>query len=173
MPRSIPRHWLVLAIATGVPAGVGAFTFYYAEGASYLSSDPQACVNCHIMRSEFDAWQTASHRAAATCVDCHLPHDFPRKYVGKALNGFNHSKAFTFQDFPEPIRITPRNAAYLQENCLRCHGALAHDLVAGGTRGDGFRCVHCHASVGHGEPVGLGGPDRGEQGERARGRERW
>ena len=166
-------RWLVLAAAGGVLVGVSGFTFVYAEGGSYLSNDPRACVNCHIMRSQFDAWQGASHRAAATCADCHLPHEFPQKYVMKALNGFNHSKAFTLQNFPEPIRITPRNAYYLQENCVRCHGSLAHDLVAEGTSGgQEIECAHCHSAVGHGEPVGLGGADRGEQRELARGRER-
>jgi cytochrome c nitrite reductase small subunit len=159
-------HWLAVSIAAGIPLGLGASTFLYAEGASYLSSDPAACANCHIMRRELDSWQKASHHGAARCVDCHLPHDLVGKYVAKAVNGFNHSKAFTLQDFPEPIRITPRNADILQDNCLRCHGPLVHELAASATaQGDENRCVHCHVSVGHGEPLGLGGPDRGEQEE--------
>ena len=48
---------LLLALLAGVLMGVGAFTFLYAEGFSYLSSDPQACVNCHIMRPQYDSWQ--------------------------------------------------------------------------------------------------------------------
>jgi cytochrome c nitrite reductase small subunit len=156
-------QWTLVAVLFGVLLGLGLFTFGYAEGASYLSTDPKACVNCHIMRSEYDAWQKASHHGVATCVDCHLPATLPEKYLAKALNGWNHSKAFTLQDFPEPIRITPRNADLLQENCLRCHGDLVHDLLTGRQgEADALRCVHCHASVGHGEPVGLGGPDRGE-----------
>ncbi len=65
---------LLLAALVGVLCGVGAYTFYYAKGASYLSNDPQACVNCHIMREQFDSWQKSSHHAAATCNDCHVPH---------------------------------------------------------------------------------------------------
>jgi cytochrome c nitrite reductase small subunit len=83
--------------------------------------------------------------------------------MAKGVNGFNHSRGFTFQDFHEPILITPANAAILQENCLRCHGELVHELVAGATRDPrSIQCVHCHRDVGHGEPLGLGGPDRGE-----------
>ena len=37
---------LLLAVLVGVPVGVGAFTFVYAKGFSYLSTDPRACVNC-------------------------------------------------------------------------------------------------------------------------------
>jgi hypothetical protein len=28
---------------------------------------------------------------------------------------------------------------------------------------DEVQCVHCHSSVGHGETVGLGGPERAEE----------
>lgn len=156
------------ATLVGIALGIGAFTFHYAEGSSYLSTDPKACVNCHIMQPQYDAWQKASHRAVAGCVDCHLPHDFVGKYIAKMENGWNHSKAFTLQDFPEPIRITEKNARILQENCLRCHDAFVHDQVAGATTDpDAIRCVHCHRDVGHGETVGLGGPDRGEARERS------
>jgi cytochrome c nitrite reductase small subunit len=36
---------LLIACRLGIPAGVGAFTFVYAKGFSYLSTDPRACVN--------------------------------------------------------------------------------------------------------------------------------
>jgi cytochrome c nitrite reductase small subunit len=154
----------------GVAIGLSAFGLHYAEGLSYLSDRSEACANCHIMQPQFDAWQKASHHGVATCGDCHLPASGLRKYWAKAVNGYHHSKAFTFQDFPEPIRITPRNAALLEENCLRCHAGLVHDQVAGsalsGDRDerDTLRCVHCHRSVGHGEAVGLGGAPRDDEG---------
>ena len=161
----------LLAILFGAALGVSAFTFRYAEGASYLSTDPAACMNCHIMRSQYDSWQKASHHTMATCVDCHLPASGLRKWIAKATHGYRHSKAFTLQDFAEPIRITPGDAVLVQENCLRCHGELVHDLVAGATTSrDAIQCVHCHRDAGHGETAGLGGRDRGEiheQSERA------
>ncbi|MBS0395275.1 MAG: cytochrome c nitrite reductase small subunit [Proteobacteria bacterium] len=157
------RLLLVLAVLTGALVGAGAGTLYEARAFSYLSSDPKVCVNCHIMQPQYDSWLRASHHAVAGCGDCHLPHDFLGKWFVKALNGYHHSKAFTFQDFHEPIIIKPRNARVLQANCLRCHGDLVHDLLAtrdAARSGDELRCVHCHASAGHGETVGLGGPDR-------------
>ena len=39
-----------LASLLGVLVGVGGFTGHYAEGLSYFSKDPAACMNCHIMR---------------------------------------------------------------------------------------------------------------------------
>lgn len=148
----------LLFVLTGVLIGVGGFTFNYAEGLSYLSTDPEACMNCHIMRPQYDSWLKSSHHAVAVCVDCHLPHDFAGKYMAKAENGYHHSVGFTFQNFHEPIMIKPKNARILEENCLRCHGDLTHELMIGtsGREGD-LQCTHCHQSAGHGDRAGLGG----------------
>ena len=111
------------------------------------------------MQSQYDSWQKASHHTVATCNDCHLPHGFVAKYLAKAENGYNHSRGFTLQDFPEPIRITEKNADILQENCLYCHEQIVHGLVRSATvADDAVHCIHCHRDVGHGEQVGLGGP---------------
>mgnify|MGYP000306631874 CR=1 FL=1 len=141
---------LAMALTLGVFIGVGAYTFSYGEGFSYLSTDPRACVNCHIMRDQYDSWQKSSHHAAAKCIDCHLPHDFVGKYIAKADNGWRHSWAFTFQDFHEPIRITPRNARILQNNCVSCHEGIVHQMAGGVAGIEAMSCVHCHANVGHG-----------------------
>lgn len=145
-------HWMpfILCVAVGIFLGVGLYTFHYAKGTSYLSNDPRTCVNCHIMQDHFDSWVKASHHKAATCNDCHIPHQFPKKYFIKALNGWNHSKAFTLQDFPEPIRITRGNLDVVQKNCLHCHDILLSEIVGHqGEQKDALRCVECHRSVGH------------------------
>lgn len=142
---------IALAVTFGVMVGLGLFTFRYAEGMSYFSTDPRACANCHIMNDQYASWTKAPHHGAATCVDCHLPHDFVGKYLAKASNGYHHSKGFTFEDFHEPIQIKPKNAAILQAACLRCHGDFVHDIVSGATTDrDAVTCVHCHRGVGHG-----------------------
>jgi cytochrome c nitrite reductase small subunit len=144
---------LILAALVGVVLGLGGYTFVYAEGLSYFSPDPKACVNCHIMRDQYDGWQKASHHIAATCNDCHIPHDFVGKYTVKARNGFWHSYYFTFQNFHEPIQISAGNAAVLQENCITCHASLTYDIRTLGSAGEpSNNCVRCHASVGHGSP---------------------
>jgi cytochrome c nitrite reductase small subunit len=155
------KNNVLLAILLGLMIGLGGFTFNYGEGLSYFSKDPEACTNCHIMEPQFDSWQKASHHVAATCVECHLPHDFIDKYISKAENGWNHSKAFTLQDFHEPISITWRNSRILQKNCIECHNRMVENVVHGSTSArDAVSCVHCHRNVGHGEPAGLGGPLR-------------
>ena len=142
---------LIVAILSGAIAGTGLFTFRYAEGLSYFSTDPKACANCHIMNDQYDSWTKASHHAAARCVDCHLPHALIPKLVAKADNGWHHSKGFTLEDFHEPIMIKERNAKILQKNCLFCHEDFVHSIVAGSTTADeAVSCLHCHRHVGHG-----------------------
>jgi cytochrome c nitrite reductase small subunit len=142
--------WL-LSVLLGILIGTGGYTFYYARGASYLSNDPQACVNCHVMRSEYDSWQKASHHAFATCNDCHTPHDFFNKWLAKGSNGYHHSLAFTLWNFQDPIRIKQANTAVLNANCLYCHrefvsGITAHRVI----NDEELYCIRCHDNVGHG-----------------------
>ncbi|MEZ4220410.1 MAG: cytochrome c nitrite reductase small subunit [Polyangiaceae bacterium] len=159
-----------LVVAVGVALGVGLHTFRYAEGLSYLRTNPEACANCHIMQTQFDGWQKASHHSVAVCVDCHLPHEFVPKYVAKLENGWRHGEKFTAQSFQEPIRLQPAGERILEANCRRCHDAIVRDsfgeihgsgLLPNATDDASFRCVHCHATVGHGERALIGGP-RGE-----------
>ena len=145
-------RWLpaCCCLAMGVFIGIGSFTFHYAEGLSYLSGEPETCINCHVMQEHYDSWLKASHRTAATCNDCHVPPTFPEKYLVKGLNGWNHSKGFTLQNYPEPIRIRPFNLVVLQHNCIECHSVLVSEMVGHldvqlGTA----RCTDCHRSVGH------------------------
>jgi cytochrome c nitrite reductase small subunit len=139
---------LVVVAVIGGLAGMGTFTFIYAEGYSYFSDDPQSCVNCHVMRDVYDRWSHGSHRTVAVCNDCHSPHRYPDAYIIKAINGWNHSVAFTTGDFPEPIQVTQLNVDVALENCIYCHG----DLVVGMESHAGEEptdCLRCHAGVGH------------------------
>ncbi len=142
---------LFLAIAFGVIAGLGVFTFHYAQGLSYFSADPRACMNCHIMNDQYNSWTKSSHHAVATCVQCHLPQSGLSKWIAKASNGYHHSKGFTLEDFSEPILIKEGNKEILRENCVTCHQEMTHELEsgAGGQLGK-LNCLHCHAKVGHG-----------------------
>ncbi|MBI4550184.1 MAG: cytochrome c nitrite reductase small subunit [Candidatus Omnitrophica bacterium] len=146
------RKWAGLAVCAGFGmfAGVGGYTFHYAKGTSYLSNDPRACVNCHVMQENYDSWAKSSHHFAASCNDCHIPHAFPQKYIAKMRNGWNHSKAFTLGNFPDPIRITPVNREILENNCLHCHENLVGDIAGHGEKPGGrIQCVSCHRAVGH------------------------
>lgn len=140
---------IAIAVLFGMFGGVGAFTFGYGKGASYLTNDPVACANCHVMQSKYDSWQKSGHRHVAVCNDCHLPHTFVGKWVTKADNGFFHSLAFTTGDFHEPIQIKPRNRRVTQSACLHCHEDFVNHMLPVKPGGDMLLCIHCHGDAGH------------------------
>jgi cytochrome c nitrite reductase small subunit len=140
---------LVLAVAIGLVIGIGGYAFLYAKGISYLTDNPAACANCHIMREHYDGWIKSSHHAVAVCNDCHTPEGFMRKYITKASNGFWHSFAFTTGRFPEPLRIKPHNREVAEQACRTCHRDIA-EAIEGPHHGAGtLSCARCHSSAGH------------------------
>lgn len=147
---------MVVAICLGLLVGIGGYTFVYARGYSYLTNDPAACVNCHVMRDHFAAWTRSSHANVATCNDCHTPPGTIAKYVTKAENGFWHSFYFTTGDYPDPLRITARNQAVTERACRKCHDELTESIeplraslrpIAG--HDSRTSCIRCHDRVGH------------------------
>ncbi len=139
---------VILGVSVGTLAGAGAYTFVYARGASYLTDDPAACGNCHVMRDHLEGWTRSSHHAVAVCNDCHAPHTLAGKYATKAINGFNHSLAFTTGRFPDPIRITPMNRAITEQACRHCHAAITA-MIDARPGAEAVSCVRCHDGVGH------------------------
>ncbi len=143
---------VVLGVLIGAPLGLAGYTFVYARGYSYMTNDPAACNNCHVMREQYDGWIKGSHRAVATCNDCHTPHEPIGKLLTKASNGWHHSVAFTSGEFAEPIRIKAHNLAVTEQACRYCHGDIvqAIDAHASADSGPNPRgCVTCHREVGH------------------------
>src|SRR5262245_316744 len=110
----------------GILLGLGLYTFVYAKGYAYLTNDPAACANCHVMQDFYAAWMKSGHRAVATCNDCHTPHNLIGKYANKAANGFLHSFAFTTGWYPENIQIKPFNHRITESACKTCHRELTY-----------------------------------------------
>ena len=167
---------LLLAVLLGTVVGIGGYTFVYAKGYSYLTDDPGACANCHVMLPQYQSWSRSAHRGVAGCNDCHTPRGFFAKYGVKALNGFNHSLAFTTGAFPDPLQIKPHNRVIAENACRECHADIVAAIdplgsedaveirrgVAGapvasrpqihdGTVASESRetCIRCHTYVGH------------------------
>lgn len=140
---------IILGMAVGIVVGLGGYTFLYAKGASYLTDNPAACANCHIMQDHYNGWVKASHRAVAGCNDCHTPPGFIAKYLTKASNGFWHSFGFTTGLFPEPLRITPRNRAITEQACRTCHHSIVEAIDGFHQTGGALSCIRCHHQVGH------------------------
>ena len=151
--QHVPRTLILIAVAlASLVAGLGAFTFTHAKGWSYLSKDPKSCINCHVMNPQWDSWQHSSHKNVADCITCHMPHTFVNKWYTKALNGWNHGKAFTTGNIPEPMVITKRNKEIVLENCVECHKTTVSTMHVSMSRkheADEPTCTTCHGNVGH------------------------
>lgn len=140
---------ILIGAVFGAAFGIGGYTFVYAKGGSYMTNDPAACANCHIMETQYSGWLKSPHRAAAVCNDCHTPHSLIPKYAVKAENGFWHSYGFTTGDFHEPIQIKAKSRRITEANCRRCHGALTQAIEGPHRAGQEMSCIRCHSDVGH------------------------
>jgi cytochrome c nitrite reductase small subunit len=141
---------ILLGSVIGIAAGTALYTFVYAKGSSYLTNDPKACANCHVMQEYYDAWSRGPHRSVAVCNDCHTPHSPIPKYATKAANGWHHSSAFTSGNFPDNLHIRSHNLEITEHACRRCHEPVVTAIDApAGHANPAISCVRCHASVGH------------------------
>ena len=158
-----PTRWrLPVVLAAGAFVGLGLVAFHVGNATSYLSDDPKACMNCHVMAPQYATWERGSHARVAVCNDCHVPHDNPvRKYAFKAMDGTRHSFMFTFRMEPQVIRIHDAGTAVVQENCIRCHSALTRNIkermvtLDAQQHGGGKLCWECHRETPHGRVSSL------------------
>ncbi|MDF1880593.1 cytochrome c nitrite reductase small subunit [Sulfurimonas sp. MAG313] len=142
-----------------------AYMVYLSKATSYLSKDPKACINCHVMNTQYATWQHSSHARDVTCVQCHLPTDgFISKYIAKSRDGFNHTIAFTFDTYDHAIKISEDGAKRVQRNCITCHKSLASTMASNANKYHSFddenvengrRCWSCHRDVPHGRVRAL------------------
>ncbi len=150
----LPFRWRLLAFAlAGVAAGLGLWTARMANAASYLSDDPAACINCHVMTDAYASWERGSHGRVAGCNDCHVPHTNPIAMAAfKARDGMRHASMFTLRLEPQVLRLSDGARPVVQENCLRCHGELFVGIRLPGV--DERPCWDCHENI-HGAARSL------------------
>ncbi|MFA6469184.1 MAG: cytochrome c nitrite reductase small subunit [Bacteroidota bacterium] len=158
-----PRRWrFPVVIAVGTLSGLGFLTLYVGNATSYLSDDPRACMNCHVMAPQFATWERSSHVRVTVCNDCHVPHNNVfNKYLFKAMDGTRHSFMFTFRMEPQVIHIHDAGAAVVQQNCIRCHSSLTQNVkerfvTLDEQKHDGGKlCWECHRETPHGRVNSL------------------
>ena len=157
---------MIAIIAFIIAAIFFVYMAYIAKAWSYLSKDPKACINCHVMNTQYATWQHSAHGVAnVTCVECHLPTDsFFNKYKAKAIDGWNHTLAFTFNTYDPAIKISDDGARRVQDNCISCHSSLTSGIAANADKYHNFRqpyvengrkCWDCHKSTPHGKVRGT------------------
>lgn len=144
----------------GITLGMIIYTAKISKAHSYLSKDPKACINCHVMNTQYATWQHSSHKDVG-CIECHLPTDsIVEKYAAKAIDGWNHSLAFTLGTYDPAIKISDYGAKRVQKNCKSCHEQLTSTLEKNHFANHHFgnsedqderKCWSCHKSVPHGK----------------------
>ena len=157
-----PKWRLPVFLTFGVLVGLFISFVHNTGGTSYLSSDPEVCLNCHIMTPEYMGWLHGSHKTSAVCVDCHLPHNnFVNKWVTKGETGMRHLYVWTTQTEPQVIRAIDSSKDGIAANCLRCHADLMDTtkLVRTSMKtvkaDDNKLCWDCHRETGHGKMSNL------------------
>jgi cytochrome c nitrite reductase small subunit len=154
-----PKTWQIpVILLLGGLVGIGATAFKVSNASSYLSDDPRACVNCHVMTPQYATWEHSSHRERASCNDCHVPHDNVfNKYYFKAKDGARHATIFTLRTDPQVIRIKEAGKGVVQQNCIRCHTNQVNPVSASNVTGHNYKlgegplCWDCHVEVPHGK----------------------
>ncbi len=154
-----PPEWRVpLILVAGMGAGLGLLVIYISNATSYMGDAPATCINCHIMDSAYSGWKKSSHGRFATCNDCHVPHSsLAAKYAFKAMDGMRHSAIFTMYAEPQVMQIRSAGQQVVQENCLRCHGTLLHNVTMNWKNEQERKCWECHREVPHGRIHSLAG----------------
>ena len=157
-----PKWRFPVIIFLGIITGLGFYILHISNAVSYLSDDPRACINCHIMNPEYITWTKSSHGRDLVCNDCHVPQDsFVRKYYFKAMDGLRHATMFTFRLEPQVIQIKQAGKDAVQENCIRCHQNNIHPvavraITSAVIHDEGERyCWDCHRDVPHGKVHSL------------------
>lgn len=158
-----PAGWIVpVSIAASIIAGILVYLFYVSRAASYISDKPETCVNCHIMAPQYATWSRSSHREAANCNDCHVPHNnVLNKYYFKAKDGMRHATIFTMRAEPQVIFILEPGQKVVKQNCIRCHEQVLTDnrMASVNPQFTMLRedrpCWECHREVPHGRVSSL------------------
>ncbi len=153
-----PDRWkLPVILVAGIFTGLGIYSVYISNAASYLGDKPETCVNCHIMAPQYATWYHSSHRERTNCNDCHVPHNnVLNKYFFKAKDGLRHATIFTLRKEPQVIFIKDAGREVVHKNCIRCHKELITDtkLLSYTRITRDFRmsrkCWECHRETPHG-----------------------
>ncbi len=165
--KSIRKHG---AVITSFVIGGFAATVLSVVAAVLVeeTGDDEFCGICHEMDVYCETWVTSSHGTGnkgievANCVDCHLPHTDPVRYIlFKAKKGIHDTSAHIRGHMPGGIsRLEAREEYTFESGCLKCHKELvapgislkainAHrDYKNGETT---KTCITCHTDVGHGD----------------------
>ncbi len=158
-----PGAWKpVVVVLLGLLTGILFLVLHASEAHSYISDQPETCINCHVMYPHYASWARSSHRETATCAECHVPQDNVfNKYYVKGTDGLRHAWVFTMRDEPQVLMIKERGTRVVQNNCIRCHQdlvemtRLVEFTTSNSHHDERNHCWDCHRDVPHGTARSL------------------
>ena len=136
----------LLYAALAVSAAIAAALFLVVGPRKLLATtdQPDFCMRCHVMESNYEAWIHAGAHRRSKCVDCHLPNEnLGLHYVWKSLDGLKDALVFYSGRVPERITLSSHGGTVLQANCVRCHETTVMMTDSG------RKCWGCHRRISH------------------------
>ena len=158
-----PKPWQpVVIVLLGAITALAIYMIKVANVTSYLTDDPRACINCHVMTTEYITWNHSAHREVANCNDCHVPHDnVLKKYAFKAKDGLYHATIYALRAEPQAIVMHEAGQKVVQNNCIRCHFDQVTDAKSVSWVDSHLNdrldrtCWECHRETPHGRVKSL------------------
>ena len=141
---------VLVSALVGLTVGLGLYTFVYARGYAYLTNNPQACANCHVMHGILRCLdQVAPPRGSGLQRLSHAPTISPASTLTKIENGFFHSLAFTSGRFPDNIFIRSRDERVTEIHLPQLPRTNHHRHRRPASASNTISCIRCHFDVGH------------------------
>ena len=146
--RSVRLHYRYLAAIVVAILFIGLLVVYLPVA---MTSTPNFCQNCHLMKQPYDQWQQSTH-ANVNCVKCHVEPGIMKTLEHKVLSYKEiFANFFGSGSMPEDVKL-PTNAS-----CEQCH-TLDRVVSPSGdikiphrqhVEMQGLKCADCHFNVVH------------------------
>jgi len=141
------------------------------KAVSYTSED-KYCMSCHVHPRQEQKWRLSTHYnnksgSVTHCVECHLAPKGKGYLYTKAKHGAKDLYGYLFKDSAsinwEAKKLLENAKKFVyEESCLGCHqnlfpvtlskdGNNAHLFYTESK--DPLRCINCHITVGHYDPI--------------------
>ncbi|HZI93528.1 MAG TPA: cytochrome c3 family protein [Patescibacteria group bacterium] len=149
----------VLLLAGGLMLALG----IVATGTAVeVTSRPDFCGSCHIMKPYFESWTKSTHHNVA-CVECHIPpgfkNEFRKKYEALSMVASYFTGTYGTNPWTE---IDDAACLVCHERRLLSGKELFGDILfdhsahlAGMRRGKSLRCTSCHSQIVQGSHIAV------------------
>ncbi len=132
------------ALLVLLPFAAGIAIVVAASGAMSVTDSAGFCGSCHSM-AEAALTHSRSVHAKLACNECHAPHSLVPKIPFKAKEGTRDVFKTVTRNVPDLIHPGDDTMTAVQNNCLRCHGAVIQEV----NMLSKSHCTDCHRHVPH------------------------